>query len=573
MKLTIGTKLSAGYAAALLALLAISAVFYQSIKKMDETMDWVTHTNVVLAGVHDTQSALQDVESEQRGYMLAGKEEFMEGFGAASGRALEGVLKLKENVKDPAIYKMVERLGPIVEQRIAQSKNGIEFVKAKGREHSKEWNFETGKLEMDKFRALINEIMSAEETLLKAREADNQKAVDAANSLIILCGVLAFVFLAGLSVLLTRNIAAPLKNLAETANKLSVGDISTNIEKAGRSDEVADLTLAFIGTAQYIKGLTAATERISKGDLTVDYAPRSGNDQLGRAFALMIKNNNELIKEIGGAVSVLASSSSQILTATSELASSAAETSTAISETTTTMEEVKQTAKMVSQKSSGISESMAVTAQAALAGKRSVDENVTVTTKMKDQVQAIAESIVKLSEQSQAIGAIITTVNELASQSNLLAVNASIEAAKAGEQGKGFAVVAQEVRSLAEQSKEATAQVKGILNDIQKAIGSAVMSTEQGAKSAETGLKQAQETGSAIGLMTDSVQLQANSLTQITASTGEQLAGIDQVAMAMEGIKKAGEQIVQGAKQSEESVRSLHQLGQNLKTLVGRYKI
>ena len=102
----------------------------------------------------------------------------------------------------------------------------------------------------------------------------------------------------------------------------------------------------------------------------------------------------------------------------------------------------------------------------------------------------IADSIVRLSEQSIAIGEIISSVGDLASQSNLLAVNASIEAAKAGEHGKGFAVVAQEVRSLAEQSKESTEQIRRILNDIQKAISSAVMATEQGGKTVENSVLQ-----------------------------------------------------------------------------------
>src|SRR5206468_6485887 len=93
------------------------------------------------------------------------------------------------------------------------------------------------------------------------------------------------------------------------------------------------------------------------------------------------------------------------------------------------------------------------------------------------QMESIADSVVKLSEQGQAIGEIIATVNDLAEQSNLLAVNASIEAAKAGEQGKGFAVVAQEVKSLAEQSKQATAQVRNLLNDIQKATSADRKST------------------------------------------------------------------------------------------------
>ncbi|MDO8706310.1 MAG: methyl-accepting chemotaxis protein, partial [Sulfuricaulis sp.] len=180
-----------------------------------------------------------------------------------------------------------------------------------------------------------------------------------------------------------------------------------------------------------------------------------------------------------------------------------------------------------------------------------------------------AESIVRLSEQSQAIGEIIATVNDLAEQSNLLAVNAAIEANKAGEQGKGFAVVAQEVKSLAEQSKQATAQVRTILGDIQKATSTAVLATEQGNKAVEAGVKQTTETGESIRLLADSIAEAAQAATQIAASSQQQMVGMDQVALAMENIKQASVQNVAGTKQAEAAAQNLHELGQKLNDLIG----
>src|SRR3982074_1011373 len=112
-------------------------------------------------------------------------------------------------------------------------------------------------------------------------------------------------------------------------------------------------------------------------------------------------------------------------------------------------------------------------------------------------MEAIAESMMRLSEQTQTIGQIIATVEDLAAQSNLLAVNAAIEAAKAGEHGKGFSVVAQEVKSLGEQSRQATTQVRTILSDVQKATTTAVMATEQGSKAVEAGTRQTEAAGEA----------------------------------------------------------------------------
>jgi methyl-accepting chemotaxis protein len=190
-----------------------------------------------------------------------------------------------------------------------------------------------------------------------------------------------------------------------------------------------------------------------------------------------------------------------------------------------------------------------------------------------DQMGSIAASIVRLSEQNQAIGEIIATVSDLAEQSNLLAVNAAIEAAKAGEQGKGFAVVAQEVKSLAEQSKQAAAQIRAILNDIQSAMSTAVMATEQGSKAVEAGVKQSEEAGRAIRMLAESIAESGQAATQIAASSQQQLVGMDQVVGAMESIKQASAQNVAGTRQIETAAQNLHRLGQTLKQLVEHYKV
>src|SRR5690606_13698896 len=121
------------------------------------------------------------------------------------------------------------------------------------------------------------------------------------------------------------------------------------------------------------------------------------------------------------------------------------------------------------------------------------------------QMQVVAESIMRLGEQSQTIGEIVASVNDLAEQSNLLGVNASIEAVKAGEAGKGFSVVAQEVTILADQSKQANDQQLGILGEIQKAMTKAVIQAEEGSKTVEGGYQRAQVSGDAIRTLSSSV--------------------------------------------------------------------
>ncbi|MFZ2411497.1 MAG: methyl-accepting chemotaxis protein [Candidatus Methanoperedens sp.] len=292
---------------------------------------------------------------------------------------------------------------------------------------------------------------------------------------------------------------------------------------------------------------------------------------VGLAIGLYITRS--ITRQLRDATARLSSSSAEILATTTQLASSASETATAVSETTATTEEVKQTSLLSGEKARYVSESAQKAASVSQQGKDAVAQNVDAINKIKGQAELVAESIVKLSEQSQTIGDITATVNDLAEQSNLLAVNAAIEAAKAGEQGKGFAVVAGEIKSLAEQSKQATAQVRSILTDIQKATSAAVMATEQASKAVDAGVKQAAVAGEAIGNLAGTVMEASQAATQVAASSQQQLVGIDQISKAMENIKQATQQNVAGAKQAEKAAQDLNELGLKLKAMVEENKV
>jgi methyl-accepting chemotaxis protein len=325
-----------------------------------------------------------------------------------------------------------------------------------------------------------------------------------------------------------------------------------------------------------LKEISAIAERIAAGDLSVILSMDSRQDEVGllvQAFTLLTDNLRSQIRDLTEGVDVLGASASEISTSTTEFAASATETATAVSEATTTVEEVRQTAQVSNQKARTVADTAQKVAQISQSGQKSTEETVEGMNRIGHQMEAIAESMVRLSEQGQSIGQIVATVEDLAAQSNLLAVNAAIEAAKAGEQGKGFAVVAQEVKSLAEQSKQATNQVRAILNDIQKATSTAVMATEQGSKAVEAGIKQSAQAGQSIQTLAGSVAVAAQAASQIAASSQQQLVGVEQVAIAMESIKQASTQNVDSARQLETAALSLKELGQKLKQLVGRYKV
>jgi methyl-accepting chemotaxis protein len=324
-----------------------------------------------------------------------------------------------------------------------------------------------------------------------------------------------------------------------------------------------------------IVDIASAASRIIAGDLRVRVASKVRTDEIGvlaETFDQMVASLRRMTGEVGSGAKVLAATANTILTTTTQVAAGSTETATAIAETSVTMEEVRQTVQMSAEKAQQVSEGAQRTAQVAQSGREAVEAVTQGMGRIREQVEAVANSILRLSEQSQAIAQIIAAVSDLADQSNLLAVNAAIEAARAGEQGRGFAVVAREVKSLADQSKQATEKVRTILGEIQKAMGAAVMATEQGSKAMEAGVKQSAQAGDSIRVLAASIETAAEAAIQIAASSQQQLAGVSQVALAMENIKQASIQNATGIKQAETAAKDMNALSQSLEDLIQKYQ-
>jgi methyl-accepting chemotaxis protein len=280
-----------------------------------------------------------------------------------------------------------------------------------------------------------------------------------------------------------------------------------------------------------------------------------------------------LVLQIRDAANNLNSASAEILAATTQQASGASEQSAAISQTTTTVDEVKTIAEQASVRAQEVAGAAQRTVEVSRSGQKAVQDTIGSMGQIKERVEGIAENILALSEQTQQIGEIIASVNDIASQSNILALNASIEAARAGEHGKGFAVVAVEVRNLAEQSKQATTQVKTILSEIQRATNATVMATEEGTKRVDAGVALVAQTRQAIEQLSGVINESAQAATQMVAGGRQQVSGVEQIALAMRNINQATMQSLASTRQAEKSAQSLNELARSLTQTVAQYKL
>lgn len=239
-----------------------------------------------------------------------------------------------------------------------------------------------------------------------------------------------------------------------------------------------------------------------------------------------------------------------------------------VNQTTTTMDELGASSRQSAQQA----EAAAADARNALVltegGSKAVERTLADMSALKAKVGEIAEQILRLSEQTSQIRNISGLVSDLATQTNMLALNAAVEAVRAGEHGKGFAVVASEIRKLADQSQKSTEKINGLVGDIQSAINSTVIVTDEGSKTVQASLKIAKETAEAFEGVTEAINNITLSTQQISLSAKQQAIAIQQVVEAMNSLNQVANQTAQGISQVKTGTDRLNSVAQNLKQIV-----
>lgn len=573
-KISIGIKIGLGFIVVLIMFIVVSIVTIQNTKRMQKDADLMKHTYEVMQRLDQLSSDLKDAETGQRGYLLTGMEQYLEPYNVSIDSIEQVIEQLQSKTKSSFVLERIPKLKELVAKKLTELKQTIDLCRNEGFEAALiVVRSDTGKEIMDAIRVLYTELEYEEYRLLRERKALSQESSNRAVYTIIWLTSIACLIVIILIITYSRIVANPIKHLTTIAKDIAVGNLKGEIRATKSEDEIGVLSKSFTLMQQYLREKAEQADQIAKGNLTIDVTPRSMEDTMGMAFDTMANNLRTQFEEITEGVNVLSSSSSEIMATIAQMSSSSAETATSVSETTSTIEEVKQTADASSKKALQVSESSHQNIETSQQGTKSVQNTIDGMTRIKKQMESIASIVVRLSEQSNSIGEIVNSVNNFAEQSNLLAVNASIEAAKAGEQGKGFTVVAQEIKNLASRSKDSTSQIKNILSDIQKAISSAVMATEQGGKVVDEGLELSATSSTVISKLAESITQATEATSQIASVNQEQALAMDHITASMESIKEASIQAATSTKQSESSATELHKLGESLQEILKQYKL
>ena len=356
-----------------------------------------------------------------------------------------------------------------------------------------------------------------------------------------------------------------------------IKDKSGNI--IGALEFVADITENKEGQnylARSTNALLIEMNKFAEGDLTVEVVPEKENDDIGKlfnGFNKSVQNIRGIVENVSAAVQATASASNQISSSTEEMAAGAQEQSAQTTEVAGAVEQMTKTILETTKNSGHAAEAAKNSGTIAKEGGRVVVETIEGMNRVAEVVKKSADTVEALGKSSDQIGEIIQVIDDIADQTNLLALNAAIEAARAGEQGRGFAVVADEVRKLAERTTKATKEIATMIKQIQKDTEGAVLSMKEGTVEVEKGKLLADKAGQSLKEIIIGAQEVVDMSTQVAAASEEQSSAAEQISKNIESISNVTNESTAGVQQIARAAEDLNRLTLNLQELVSRFKI
>jgi methyl-accepting chemotaxis protein len=324
--------------------------------------------------------------------------------------------------------------------------------------------------------------------------------------------------------------------------------------------------------------LNAAVEtadRIAERDLTVQVSGVDGTEtgRLMGAMGNMVQNLRDIVSQTTEISASIASSSTQLHATSEAIATGAEQVACQTQTVATASEQMSATSNDIAINCHAAARSSQQASSAAETGAQVVAQTVEVMNRIAERVNATSKTVESLGARSDQIGAIVGTIEDIADQTNLLALNAAIEAARAGEQGRGFAVVADEVRALAERTTKATREISEMIKAIQSETKGAVGAMEEGVREVQQGTEEAARSGSALQEILDQINAVSLQVNQIATAAEEQTATISEITGNINQISDIVQRSAQGSQDSSIAAAQLASLSDDLSTLVTQFKL
>jgi methyl-accepting chemotaxis protein len=534
----IGTRLGIGFGilVALMAVLVITGISATS-KMNDKLKQIVSVNNAKIEAAYDLKDGIEMVNLSILGGLVAEDPAFKEQSGklvdSSRGKyvaAAEKIAKLEESAKGKELIKTIK------DTIVAGKANNIKAMEAaKAGNKTEAVSIFLGTVlpaSLHTFE-VAGELVKYQQQDTTTRFADAQASYRSTIALLVTFGIIAIAFTIFGTLFLTGSITTPIKKNIQAARMLAEGKLNFRVD-VDRADEFGQEAAALQG---------------------------------------MVEKWREMVHSIKDAADSIASASTQLSAGAEQMSKGAGQQAERSHQVATASQEMSQTVEDVARSAASIASTASGTAATAKEGGNIVEQAVKEVREIAATVEQSSGHITSLAELSQRIGEIIGIINEIADQTNLLALNAAIEAARAGEHGRGFAVVADEVRKLAERTTGATSEVSGIIKEIQNKVGGAVSSIGQVSAKVDRGVDLSSKAGTELTNIVSSVEDLQGMVQQVASAIEEMSATSDQISQDIESISGISGETSTASNEVSRASLELSRLGTSLQSIANRFEV
>ncbi len=532
----IRTQISVGFTLGLAVFTMIGIIIYGGTQQLTFTARQEKHTYQVLGELEEILSLVKDAETGQRGYLLTGDNRYLEPYNQARALLQAKMEEFRRLVVDnPSQQVYVQTLEPVLAQKLAELDTTIRLRQTQGLDASlKVVQTDEGKRLMDQIRSLISRMKTGERDLLQVRSQAAELSIRRILDSLTYGIPLGIAFLAFIGIVLNRQIAHSLDRVSKVAAQVAHGDLNPEIEVRGDTTEVG---------------------------------------QMLRAFQNMIKSLNSLIAQAQKSGIQIGTSTTQIAAAGRELEATVNEQVASINEVNATSRQIAATAGVLVRAMDDVASTAQTTTNAAANSQNNLDKIQGAMQNLVLATRSISAKLKVMDEKANNINNVVTTITKVADQTNLLSLNAAIEAEKAGEYGAGFAVVAREIRRLADQSAVATLEIERMVKEVQSSVSTGVMEVDKFSKEVGQCVDDVGTISGQIGGFIKDVQSLAPRFGVVSQSMDEQYRGAEQISSAIAQLSEASSQTVQSLQETNNALSQLDDATQGLQREISQFKV